>query len=802
MAILTVVTTISPLAARAEESPAHRFALGGTSWSVWRDALLRTTGFPAAWVDRLAGQRCAAVADAYLAGAVHITEFDFQFAATLAESAEQINLIAEDTRLREAITWQNPAMVGLLDSLRRSGPPKPRNSKRRYREVMLARFWQRYCTKTETIGFFGPALWIRLDPATEDVRAVPGDSLLARRKVFLEPWALTTYASVLAGDPRMKPWLPPSPMPHYLLDGRCLRRPGLPPVQLSAAQAAALSLCDGRRSAVHVVTKLIADPTLKLSEEDGYRLLDELVSGKLLRWDANLPLGPQTEGLLEDRIGAIGQQDLRYDVHAGLELLRAAKDEVAAAAGDPASLAAAMTALENTFTELTGREPRRRPGQTYAGRGICYEDTTRDLDMIVGRRILDAIAPPMAVVLQAARWLTSELGSVYEEALQELFNKTRQDNPQPTLADLWYPAIDLFWGDSPKPVDRIEQALTDRWAQLFELSAADTARNRLEFTAEALADRATWLFPADRPGWSWARVHSPDLIICARSLEAVNNGDFSVVLGELHLAYAPMSDRWCTWSRDEPDRPLQQTIEDFGRPRIVPLFPAMWSRDAGRNVQIEDAPTDWHIGFAKALGVDTNRVIPIGSVPVFLASGRLMGTMPNGENAPLIEFFAYFLSATAVNMFRGLSADSHSPRVSIDRLVLFRETWRVAMADLNDLLSLQGDAERYLAGRRLVARLRLPNRCFVKIATERKPVYVDFTSPLYVASLCTMMRAARDKHGSDIALTIAEMLPTPDQTWIPDAAGNHYFGEIRLHITDPELAATATGDAQPPRRAD
>nr|WP_042178142.1 lantibiotic dehydratase [Kibdelosporangium sp. MJ126-NF4]CEL13001.1 Lantibiotic dehydratase domain protein [Kibdelosporangium sp. MJ126-NF4]CTQ98687.1 Lantibiotic dehydratase domain protein [Kibdelosporangium sp. MJ126-NF4] len=776
-----MTTTFSPSAVSAGEAPSHRFALGDTGWSIWRDALLRTTGFPAAWVDRLSAPECATLADAHLAGAVDAEEFEARFTETLTSSSHRINTIAGDLGLREAITWQNPGVVGLLDSLRRSGPPKPRNSKRRYREVVLARFWQRYCTKTETIGFFGPGCWITLDPDTEGVRTVPGSGLLARRQVFLEPWALTTYAAVLAEDPRMRLWLPPSPMPHYLLDGRQLVRPGMPPLELTGGEAVVVALCDGTRPAADVLR------TAGMSEQDGTELLVDLVRRKILRWDANLPVSPYTETLLAQRIAAIESGDLRRTAQTGLDRLRAARDLVAAAAGDPAALAAAMSVLEETFSDLTGKTARRRPGQMYAGRGICYEDTSRDLNVVIGRRLLDDLAPALGIVLRAARWLTSELGRGYEDGLQSLFAKVSETVPRPTLADLWHPAIDLFWGDNAKPVDGIEQALAGRWAQLFPAAPGE---RRVQRDAAEISEQADRLFAAARPGWSWARVHSPDLILCAKSPEDIDAGDFTAVLGELHLAYAPMSDRWCTWSRDEPDLLLRQTIEDFGRDRLVPLFPAMWSRDAGRNVQIEDDPSDRLIGFAKAPGADARRVVPTVAVPVRVAGDRLVGTLPGGEDVPVLEFFAHFLSTTAVNMFRGLSGTGHTPRVTIDRLVLFRETWRTTVADLADLLTLKGDAARYLAGRQLVVRLGLPDRCFVKIASERKPVYVDFTSPLYVASLCTMLRATRDEHGDGVDVVISEMLPTPDQTWIPDAAGNRYFGEIRLQITDPAPAAT------------
>jgi hypothetical protein len=128
--------------------------------------------------------------------------------------------------------------------------------------------------------------------------------------------------------------------------------------------------------------------------------------------------------------------------------------------------------------------------------------------------------------------------------------------------------------------------------------------------------------------------------------------------------------------------------------------------------------------------------------------------------------------------------------------VVFRETWRMTIADLGQLAgtALRDEAGQYLAGRSLAAELGLPDRCFVKVASEAKPCYVDFTSPLYVASFCTMLRSAKESAGPGTKVTISEMLPTPDQTWVPDRDGRRYFGEIRLHVTDPASAALSAAN--------
>jgi hypothetical protein len=78
---------------------------------------------------------------------------------------------------------------------------------------------------------------------------------------------------------------------------------------------------------------------------------------------------------------------------------------------------------------------------------------------------------------------------------------------------------------------------------------------------------------------------------------------------------------------------------------------------------------------------------------------------------------------------------------------------------------------------------------FVKVATEIKPCYVDLTSPVFASLLCTLVRSAHASGGRDVPMVVTEMLPTPDQAWVPDASGRRYFSELRLQVCDPEPAS-------------
>jgi hypothetical protein len=106
------------------------------------------------------------------------------------------------------------------------------------------------------------------------------------------------------------------------------------------------------------------------------------------------------------------------------------------------------------------------------------------------------------------------------------------------------------------------------------------------------------------------------------------------------------------------------------------------------------------------------------------------------------------------------------PRLVTGRIVLQRETWRIAGKGLV--------ADTPAAAFRTLQRLRrdldLPRHVFVKLADQPKPVYCDLNSPLLVRSLTGH---------EDIELS--EMLPGPDHLWW-DTDGGRGTSELRYTV--------------------
>ena len=346
------------------------------------------------------------------------------------------------------------------------------------------------------------------------------------------------------------------------------------------------------------------------------------------------------------------------------------------------------------------------------------------------------------------------------------------------LAELWFLSQGMLFGEGERPADAAVAAFRQRWETLFDLLGADGGdASRLELRAEQLAPHFDRIFPDRGPGWSAGRLHSPDLLLCAAGTDDLNAGRFSVVLGELHAAWPTFDNALFVHFHSTPEELVAALASDLGPDRMRLLYPPDWPRGAGRLAPVLAGPTDSLLGFTAAPGADPDRLVPAATLVVEpdAATGELAARAPDGRRWPLLEVFGPLLATRVVDGFEILGGRPHTPRVTLDRLVVAREAWRTTVADTG-LAKVTGDRERFLAARRWRARLGLPERVFVRVGTETKPTYVDFRSPGYVRALCSLLRTAAET-GGEVSVAVTEMLPAPEQAWVADADGNRYFSD-------------------------
>jgi len=332
----------------------------GRGWTLWPHALVRGAGFPFARLDEALRSP---------AGAAALWD------------------VAADPYFREAVTWQNrPAVAHGLDSLLRR-PRGAHDARTRKLQLAVVRYLQRYCAKNDTIGFFGPVGWATLG-GTPGFAA--GPALVAARATFFEPWAVRAVACAAGGHGLLDA---PVRLPgHLRLDGAAVRGPDTV-IPLGADELRVVRAADGSPAAALLEA---------LGEGPWRGVLDRLVADGILRWE--LPVSVSLAPELRVRAAAV-------------DALSARRDAVAQAAGDPVALGAALVALEAAFEAETGTSAWRSPGQTYAGRGLVFEECRRAISMDLGQAPIAPIAPALQLLLRIARWYTFSIATDLARAL-------------------------------------------------------------------------------------------------------------------------------------------------------------------------------------------------------------------------------------------------------------------------------------------------------------------------------------------------------------------------------------------------
>ncbi|WP_431873283.1 lantibiotic dehydratase [Amycolatopsis sacchari] len=733
-------------------------ALGGTAWTLWRDAGLRSAGFPA--------ERFLGLCDAALAAAADQPDdarYAAEFEAATARLSVAIRRTARDSAFREAVAWQNPAL--LRTCLDKAAAGEPRNVRGRNHELSIATYLQRYCLKNDTIGFFGPVGWARLAPGDPGLTVSPGSPPLARRTTYFEHWAIQAVADAIAELPGVFPWLCPRREPSAVVGGGRVRVPFRRPASLSPREARLLSLCDGTRT-VRELVGTPPDPAVVA----GLRRLRELGA---LRIDLRGPVLTWPERELAARLDAIGDKPVRRRALAVLDDVVRARDAVAQAAGDPGRLAVAHDGLAAAFERATGKAPHRRAGDVYAARTLVYEDTVRNVEVRVGRQLTDTLAGPLGLVLDSAAWLADRVAERFEARARELLTPT---GAMPLLQVLTSVLPELGTGTTAARSDLVENVVEEfqrRWARVLA-TPADVSWHRV--SAASIAGAVAREFPAGTARWRGARWYAPDVL--------VDGADF--VLGEVHCAANTLRYRMFTAQHPDPER-LRSAIEAVEPDGRVVLVPGADAPQTTARMSVDLLlPRDTYVCLgAEALAPPAGAtVLSVLDLDVVLAEGRpVVRHRGTGAEYDFAEVLGEPLSALVSGAFRPFAPRARVPRVSIGRLVFGRAAWTFPPAGARWAFE-KDERRRYRLARRWRRDTGLPERTFARLPGERKPVAVDFRSLPLVNLLAKGIRQAPGP------VTLTEMLPDLDGLWLPDAEGRRYTAELRLLAVRPEFTAT------------
>ncbi|MDN3356428.1 lantibiotic dehydratase [Actinomadura sp. DC4] len=749
-------------------------------WRLWDQLCLRGPGFPASGVLRLAPEELSAAAEGFgtekdLTGP-RWEEFEERFGATALSISGMLQEIAGLPMFQAAVAWQNPTVLksGIGPFLRWTPEGGKRPSMARQREELVAHYWQRFCVKNDTIGFFGPVGWGTWDPSVRGLEVDPGTGLTSGSGVYFSSWAVDAVARRVSEDPAVREWLAPRRMPFVRLSGDEVHTPGLPPVRVGDAERQVLELCDG----THAARAIQGELGFEVSG-----VLEGLVKRRWIVWRLKVPADTHPERRLRDSLTEIGDPDVRDRALAKLEVLERGRDRIRDAGRDPEALVAAFQALEVDFTELTQTAAQRQKNAgTAPCRSLIYSDSTRAARVRVGDDLLSALAP-MDLLLASSTWLTSAMSERISAHARKVFEEQSAGGEREVdLATCWFACIPMLHSDLIADTADLQRQFWERWHSIIR-PAPGVRRVRLD--GAEIAGQVRELFASPGGGWSTARYACPDMLVLADDADAVRRGEFELVVGELHTAINTLGASLFVNQHASRDELLELVDRDHPRPRMMPLQPKEHrARLSARTRYSLVRDQDYCVALADS-SADPHRPRTIASADVSVRDhdGRLVAVLPDGSVFDLVDIFSQALTMQVIDMFRIVPDDAeHFPRVSIDRMVVTRETWRFDPATM-EFAGDKSEARRYVRAGQWRRSQGLPRFVFVVSPTEPRPFYVDFDSPVYVNIFAkAVRRLLRDK--PEARMTISEMLPTPEQTWLTDDQGNGYTSELRFVAVD------------------
>lgn len=744
-------------------------------WMLWRPFVLRSAGFPFAELTEAVSEEQA--------DEEHLADFDWSESMT--RTIRRALDLARSEPVRTAMLWQNPQIVELsVDWLHSTADRAThRNARRRASEHTVVKYLQRYYTKNESVGHFGPVVWGTVEHLPSRITVEPGPTVVGRRNIYFEDWAIDAIGEVFAADPEIAAQLPPSRAHGVVLIGRALTRPEGGGVRLTPAQTAVVRLVDGVRTSRDIAAEL--DVPVDEVED----ILRALIDEGLLRRAFDIPPSLRAERLLAAALDTLAPGPAVRRARAVLDELESARANVARARTSD-ELSKALNELDDYFTAVTGTAATRRRNEAPFGRCLLVSQAERQVRVMLGTRLVDDLSGPLSLILSSARWLARRAGEEFEAAalvayedLEQLFGA--DSIPLNAVCARLLPSAPRApW------LEELVAELARRWVAILQ---PDFDASLIVRTAAELQDAVNRSFAGPAPGFHAGRHHSPDIMIAADGPDAIEAGAFEFVLGEVHVAMVTVDGQSFVDLALAPDVVPRCVGKELlaEQPRFVPLHTRLGQfATSGWDHPPPDifSPNYIYLSFGDRIGERkvAGRVVSAAEVTVRNTGGRLVAILPDGTRHPLLHVLGEYVAYALANKFRVLPPVRHTPRVTIDRLVIARETWRIPYGELEPLTRL-AERDAYFGLRDVAARYGIRRHTYWRSAPGVKPIYLDLHSPLLAAVLLRELRRAAKRCRE---VTFTEMHPGPGQLWLPDVQGRRYTSELRLTVADTTQPAT------------
>lgn len=699
------------------------------------------------------------------------TEADQQYQAYLERTRQGLIDFLDDDAVAEALFISNPAALTRTRELIRDRYAK--NDTRKKQKLRLGwSYAQRFCAKNDTSSFFGPLAWGRFDPQqAENMHVTYGDAWIKDRHTFFENWAVQRLVDQINQQCPALDCMPLQLNTGCYLQEQTLFMPIGKKQHLSPPTAQVLAYVnnpgDGTPTFRGLLNASADTPASALRD-----LLEHLVSKRIVRrgWRISprerQPIEQMQRWLEDARL----PEAFRQTWQLRLEKLENARRDYAI--GDLERRTECLDTLNQLLAEA-GVDLSRETGAMYVGRYPVYEDCSRNMTISLGGGLLAQINDDLGPLMRIHQWLIKAIAHQLNQAFIEVWEQ-RQNALAGTPVDF----LDLLNSLAPllpaieaRIVIDLEQRLDNAWAQQLEgfpdnldvhLRAADVERLISRLDAE-LGVTDFEVFGSD--------YHSPDFLLSSASVDAINRGDYAIIVGEVHPAVHTLSQPVAA-----PFGPFNTQVNEeveaiFQRPRLVLAdSPESYQRS---HIDWPLLPSYQQLVLPTGGGcVAAHQQFAAGRAKVTYANGRLQVIDALGQfSEDLLCVYPTPLHRLGFALAGSAVAKHDQRRIWLGRALYKRASWLFSSDQLPQLKTSIDDLDHTLQWRSWAVAQGLPRYAFIKIDSEPKPLFLDFDNPLSLDGISNALLSASQ-------VKFSEMRPCPEELWLAQARGR-FCCEIR-----------------------
>jgi len=705
---------------------------------------------------------------------------------------ERLREIVDRPEIADALFLASPDLSDTLEQWKRD----PESKKGKKTEQALVRYFLRMASRPTPFGLFSGCTAGRIGDRT---RLALAPRSAYRRYSRLDMDYLFALCEHLSRDPEIREELRFRPNSSlYETAGRVrfaetrvqgrIRTVHL--VAIDAFDALRDTLrraADGARLLDLAAALVDSDPDGEITPEDANAFLHELVDSQLLVPELALPVTGEesTAGLLQQ----LGAMPFAGDAHARLaQTNRALRDIDAAGLGSQPDLYRRLAA------EL---EPLGVP--VSLSRLFQVDLTKPAQEVMIGANVVDELLRGIDILHRFSRIQRERSLEEFRAAFIERYGADRE-----------VPLVDVLDEESGIGFERASRAGAEASPLLSALplqrrgeGSAYTWRNEdaamLDLVMRAVTEGRNEIEIGDGDLPLLEKSERPPMpeafhamaVLCAESAEAVERGDFRVLLyGAQGPSGARMLGRFCH-SDAAIDEGVRKHLADEEALHPDAVFAEIVHLPAGRigNVLARPVLRSHEIAFLGRSGAPLDRQIAVQDLMVTVSGDRirLRSRTLDREIIPRLTS-AHNTSVESLGVYRFLAAIQPPvgmqwdwgamdlapflPRVTCGRLVLARARWRVVAAEIRPIAEAAG-AERYRLAKRLRETRRMPR--YLSLAEGDNELFIDFENALTLDSVIELVRTRPE-------VTLTEFFPSPDELCAEGPEGR-FFHELVVPFT-------------------